>query len=255
MSQNTLTGSVIAPLYFGPGLDQAPGNIVSGNLSTSDGSEIINVPRVNLPNADSLVINTGGDPNTLRCETSLTFDGTALNVVGEVTASMGISASYLMGDGSRLTGITATGGGGGGGIFTEIDSSHAYTTSSVQLGSNATPSYTLSVAGGAFLSGGVIHKRLHVSSDYTVLASDYYVGVDTSGGAVKLTLPQASALLSGQTFIIKDEGGVANTNNLTVSASAASGLDVIDGQNEVILESPHASIQLYCDGGTKYFIC
>jgi hypothetical protein len=254
VSQNTLTGSVIAPLYFGPGLDQEPGNIVSGNLSTSDGGDIINVPRVSLSNANSLVINTDGNPNSLHCDTGLTFDGTTLNVVGEITASLGISASYLMGDGSRLTGITA-GGGSGGGIFTEVDALRAYTTSSIQVGSSATPTHTLSVAGASFLSGAVVHKRLHLAADYTITTSDYYLGVDTSGGAVKLTLPQASALVSGQTFIIKDEGGTANTNNLTVSASAASGIDTIDGATEVILESPYASFQLYCDGASKYFIC
>ena len=251
MGQNTFTGSVIAPLYFGPGLDQAPGNIVSGNLSTSDGAAIINVPRVYNATDNAIITNRNGNANDLYCEGNLTFDGTTLNLTGELTASTGLSASYLMGDGSRLTGISA-GGGSGGGIFTEVDSSRAFTTSSIQVGSSATPSYTLSVAGGSFLSGAVVHKRLRVSSDYTVLSSDYYVGVDTVGGAVKLTLPQATALLSGQTFIVKDEGGSANTNNVTISGSGA---DTIDGQNEVFLESPHASIHLYCDGDSKYFIC
>jgi hypothetical protein len=253
MAHNTLTGSIIAPSYFGPGDGVASGNILSGNLSTSDGSFIINVPRVNNATNNAVITNVDGDANSLYCESNLTFDGTTLSLTGELTASTGLSASYLMGDGSRLTGISAGGGGGGGGgIFTEINGTQAYTTSSIQVGSTGTPSYTLSIAGASFLSGAVVHKRLQVSSDYTVLAADYYVGVDTAGNTVKLTLPQASALIGGQTFVVKDEGGVANTNNITISGSGA---DVIDGQNEVILESPYASVQLYCNGVDKYFIC
>ena len=58
-------------------------------------------------------------------------------------------------------------------------------------------------------------------------------------------------MLNGQTFIVKDEGGAASTNNITISGSAS---DTIDGQNQVVLESPFASIQLYCNGANKFFI-
>ena len=252
MAHNTLTGSIIAPLYFGPGLGDAPGNILSGNLSTSDGSAIINVPRVSNATNNSILTNVDGDANNLTCETNLTFDGTTLNITGELTASTGVSASFFMGDGSRLTGISAGGGGSGAGIFTEINSSKAYTTSSIQVGSSGTPAHTLSIAGNSFLSGAVVHKRLNVASDYSVTTSDYYVGVDTTSTTVKLTLPLASTTTSGQTFVVKDEGGNGSTNNITISGS---GVDTIDGQNQIVLASPHAAIQLYCNGVSKYFIC
>ena len=67
-----------------------------------------------------------------------------------------------------------------------------------------------------------------------------------------LTLPAASALLNGQTYIVKDEGGALNTHPVTV---AAQGSDTIDGQSSIVLESPYAAIQLYCNGNNKYFIC
>ena len=44
----------------------------------------------------------------------------AVEVTGEITASTGISASYFMGDGSRLTGIAAGGGGTPAGSNTQI---------------------------------------------------------------------------------------------------------------------------------------
>tara|TARA_R110002020_G_scaffold435702_5_gene645919 strand:+ start:920 stop:1543 length:624 start_codon:yes stop_codon:yes gene_type:complete len=111
MAYNTLSGTVIAAQEYLPG-DLIVGNVVSGNLSTSDGSSIINIPRVSNATNNAILTNVGGDANTLTCESNFTFDGTTVSVTGEVTASTGVSASYFMGDGSRLTGITASSGGG-----------------------------------------------------------------------------------------------------------------------------------------------
>ena len=248
MAYNNISGSVLLPDQM-LRVEGVSSGIVSGNLSTSDGATVINVPRVSLPNSDSLVINTGGDANTLRCDTKLTFDGSALNITGMVSASIGISASYLYGDGSRLVNLPA--GGSGAGIFTQINSSKAFTTSSLQVGSEATPDHRLSIAGSTFLNGALVHKRTSVTSDYLISTTDYYVCANTSGGALKLTLPQASSATSGQTFIIKDEGGAANSNPITVSGSAS---DQIDGENTIVLESPYAAISIYCDGVSKYFV-
>jgi hypothetical protein len=76
--------------------------------------------------------------------------------------------------------------------------------------------------------------------------------VDTTGNTVKLTLPVATSLLDGQTVVVKDEGGASDVHNITISGSAS---DTIDGQNQVLLQSPYAAISLYCNGTNKYFIC
>ena len=110
MAYNQLSGTVIAPDYFGPGDGKPGNNILSGNLSTSDGANIINVPRVSNATDNSIVTNVGGNANTLICESNLKFDGSTLNVTGDVTASIGVSASYFEGDGSRLTGVATSGG-------------------------------------------------------------------------------------------------------------------------------------------------
>lgn len=148
----------------------------------------------------------------------------------------------------KINGIS---GSSGGGIFTPASTNQAFTTSSVNIGSNATPSQTLNVKGSTELSGGLIHKRVSKSSDYTVSVSDYFIGVNSSGGVVTISLPDAANTSDGQTFIIKDEGGAANTNVINVSAD---GSQTIDGENSVVLESPHASIQLYSNGVDKFFI-
>jgi len=197
MAKNSITGSVIAPLYFGPGLDQAPGNIVSGNLSTSDGSEVINVPRVANATNNSIITNVDGNANTLTCESNLKFDGAELSIVGDVSGS-----------------------------------------GQAQFGS-------LQIAGGLKLN------RRNITSTITASVTDYYIGTDTSSNILSIRLPDAANLLNGQTYVVKDEAGTADTNNVTILAS---GSQTIDGQNSVILESPFASIQLYCDGTNKYFI-
>ena len=105
MAYNKLSGTVIAPDYFGPG-DGNPGdNILSGNLSTSDGANIINVPRVSNATDNSIITNVGGNANTLTCETNLKFDGATLRVTGDLSASINISASAFYGDGSNLSNV------------------------------------------------------------------------------------------------------------------------------------------------------
>jgi len=108
VAYNNLSGTVLLPVEMLPRLPSLTA-IVSGNLSTSDGANVINVPRVSNANNNSLITNVGGDANTLTCESNLTFDGDTLNITGDLTASVGVSASYFRGDGSYLTGISGTG--------------------------------------------------------------------------------------------------------------------------------------------------
>ena len=251
MAYNNLSGTVFLPDELVTKLTLPSGSIVSGNLDYSDAANVINVPRMSNAGDNRIVTNVNNDANTFTCESNLTFDGSTLSVTGEITSSTGISASYLMGDGSRLTGITAGGGGSGGGIFNEINGTQANTTSSILVGSEATPQTTFQVIGSSYMSGGVSHKRKITTTNYTVSTTDYYIGVDSTSNTVKVTLPVASSMIDGQTVVVKDEGGNAGSNNITISGSAA---DTIDGQNQVVLESPYASIQLYCDGVNKYFI-
>jgi hypothetical protein len=107
MAYNALSGNVIAAQNYIPG-ELIVGNIVSGNLSTSDAASVINVPRVSNATNNSIITNVGGDANTLTCESNLKFDGDTLTVTGDLTASIGISASFFEGDGSRLRNVTGS---------------------------------------------------------------------------------------------------------------------------------------------------
>jgi len=64
MAYNAVSGTLIAAQDYIPG-NLVVSNTVSGNLSTSDGASIINIPRVANATDNSLLSNVGGDANTL----------------------------------------------------------------------------------------------------------------------------------------------------------------------------------------------
>jgi hypothetical protein len=101
------------------------------------------------------------------------------------------------------------------------------------------------------ISTGVVFNRVSITSNYTITKSNHIIGVDSTGGSVTVTLPDASTLSSGQVFVVKDEGGDAFNNNILISAS---GSQKINNTNTAVLQVPYVSIQLYCDGTNKFFI-
>jgi len=109
MAYNNLSGTVFLPDRLTTRLTLTSGSIISGNLDYSDAAKVINVPRVTNATDNAIITNVGGDANTLTCESNLTFDGSTLNVTGDISASIGISASIFVGDGSQLTGISGSG--------------------------------------------------------------------------------------------------------------------------------------------------
>ena len=153
---------------------------------------------------------------------------------------------------NAYTASQAAGGGPGGGIFTEVNGTQAFTTSSVNIGTDDTPTQTLNVRGVTELSGGLVHKRQPKTADYTVTTSDYFIAADSSGGAITFSLPNAASATEGQTWVFKDEGGAAHTNNIIISPSQ--GGQTIDGAASIRLESPYASVQIYTDGVSKYYV-
>ena len=89
------------------------------------------------------------------------------------------------------------------------------------------------------------------SATYDLLVTDYILNVTyTSTGAVtSLTLPTAQ-VVKGRIVIIKDSGGTAGTNNITIDTEGA---ETIDGAATAVISSNYTSINLYSDG-TNWFI-
>ena len=246
MAYNNLSGTVFLPGTLTTRLTLSENSVVSGNLSTSDGAEIINVPRVSNATNNSIITNVGGNANTLTCESNLIFDGDTLSITGDLTASIGIKANFFEGDGSRLTGI----GGGGGSATARGPSGSLQFKDTADAGTISGSSSLVFTNNVLQISGGLKFNRRLITTSITASTTDYYIGTNTTNGVLDIRLPAATALQNGQTYVIKDEAGTANSNGVVILAS---GSQTIDGQNSVVLESPYASIQLYCNGTAKSF--
>ena len=88
------------------------------------------------------------------------------------------------------------------------------------------------------------------AATYDLLASDDILNVTyTATGAVtSLTLPTAQCV-SGRVIVIKDAGGLAGTNNITI---ATEGAEKIDGLDTLVINNNYNSVTLYSDG-TNWF--
>jgi len=105
-------------------------------------------------------------------------------------------------------------------------------------------------ASGSGGGGGISYSRTEVTTTITASVSSTILGV-TASSAVEIRLPSAGDYDAGQYFTVKDESGLANSNNITILAS---GSQTIDGQASIILESPYAAVNLYSNGTDKFFI-
>ena len=87
------------------------------------------------------------------------------------------------------------------------------------------------------------------TATYSILASDNIIHSTYSAtGAVTITLPTAQ-LVSGRIITIKDAGGNAGTNNITI---ATEGAEKIDGLDTLVINNNYNSVTLYSDG-TNWF--
>lgn len=100
------------------------------------------------------------------------------------------------------------------------------------------------------VQAGMVHKRRVILSSTTIMNTDYYLAVYPTA-TVTLSLPSASSLSNGQTFVVKDEGGLSGLKKIII---ATTGMDTIDGQSTIELLSENAAISIYTDGTQKYFI-
>lgn len=77
------------------------------------------------------------------------------------------------------------------------------------------------------VNGSQAHKRLAITANRTLDGTDYYIGADTTGGVLTVTLPTAVGI-EGREYIIKDEGRNAGTNTITIATTSS---QLIDGQS------------------------
>lgn len=102
---------------------------------------------------------------------------------------------------------------------------------------------TLTVNSTATFNAAINYETVLISGVYTVLSTDYIIGVNTTSTTASITLPAVSSTTAGRLLTIKDETGNASTNAIYVSASSG---DTIDGDSVFTLDSDHVSMTIYC---------
>lgn len=84
----------------------------------------------------------------------------------------------------------------------------------------------------------------NAASPYTVLTTDQYIGVDSSGGAVSILLPNGPA--TGRVFTVKDSTGSAATHNITITT--VGGSVNIDGATTYVMNVAYESHDVIFNG-------
>ena len=108
-------------------------------------------------------------------------------------------------------------------------------------------SHTFMVAGASHLSGGLVHKRTAVASNYTASTADYILGVTSVPVSIEF---DATSFSIGQVVVVKDESGAASSANpITLNPA---GSQTIDGSPIIPIESPYGALLLYSDGSNWY---
>lgn len=189
-------------------------------------------------------------PGDISGSESLTLIGSTLFLTGNMVVSGNIEAHGFDIIQTSLIEINQSGSSA---LGNSNNDTHHF-TGSLSVFSSSTDLFAVDVESKSTkIKTGLILNRVAIVANYSVLASDYYVGIDTAtpSAAITASLPAAESLQSGQTFVFKDEGGSAHQHNILIKPS---GSQKIDNQNQLVLESPHASLTIYTDGTSKFFI-
>lgn len=95
-------------------------------------------------------------------------------------------------------------------------------------------------------------KSVDKDSTYYMSFTDYLLEVDTSDRTVTIVLPKVTKMIDKE-IVIKDKGGNAGTNNITINTNESSGVN-IDGSSSLVINTNYDKRRLYSDGSNWYTI-
>lgn len=88
------------------------------------------------------------------------------------------------------------------------------------------------------------------SGSYSVQVTDTVLFVDSTGGTAAISLLLAS-MRAGVPLTIKDVGGMASANNITLTPS---GGETIDGLASMVIATDYGGVRLYPRSGIGYSV-
>ena len=102
----------------------------------------------------------------------------------------------------------------------------------------------------SIISGVMTDFTIIAAATYTLLSTDAILHVTyTATAAVAITLPSALASIVRPGVLIKDAGGNAATNNITIQTQGA---ETIDGSATAVLVGDYDAIWVYSDGSNWF---
>jgi hypothetical protein len=217
------TGNVtlsIPATFIAPGSIASTTSVTVGNALTVTAGNTTLTPL----NASGIVFNSAAG----LLSTSATTNNAVQvgNATGQLTSlAVGANGSVLIG---------ATGANPAFALLTSASGTITFTTGINTLNLEAAPivnTYT---------------SVNNAASPYTVLATDEYISVDTSGGAVTLRFPNAP--VANRIWTVKDRLGNAATNNITVTTGG--GIVDIDGAAIYTMNVNYQAINLIWNGAS-----
>lgn len=191
-------------------------------------------------NADVLFVDQDADAKAINVFTATATDEAINLSANSLTTGKGINATSNSSAGSsyRVANFEVTSGGTG----TALRASHA--NGGIALLVQGTGARTI------FQSSMEYSLTTVGASTYNVGGSDALIIVDyTATAPCTITIPSAQRR-QGRRISIKDSGGNAGTNNVTI---ATGGSETIDGAATAVLSTDYESVDLICNG-TNWFI-
>jgi hypothetical protein len=216
---------------------------VSASSFHGDGSSLTGITTSAAGINTQIQYNSSGD---FAGSSNFTFDGTTVTIAGDLSASVNISASSFYGDGSNLTGVTASAvevaDGPVGSLQFRVN-----TPVSGEISGSANVLYN-SANNHLTVDSGLIHARTEIVTSHTASASEYFLAVTGAPTAIELN---ATLFAAGQVLVIKDESGNASVSDTILLDP--SGSQTIDGESAAHIKSPYGSVLIYSNG-TNWFI-
>lgn len=256
------------------GLTSTAGGItLAGGLGTADAINITASTAGGGIDIDSstggfIVDTTGAISLDSALASNLTVTGAADLTVNSTAGALNLTSGEANADSILITSaggaqLTATGAAAKDVLITCTNGSMTLTA-----GENVTDAMNITASGAASrinltagtgsvkLASGLIvpvTSKGNADTPYTVLGTDYFISCDTSGGVLTVTLPAATAV-AGRTYVIRDTGGNAAVNNITIGGG---GTNLVGGGAAAAtktISAAYAGATVYSNGATWNYV-